>query len=279
MNHRSSVLAAAVLAALTACRSTVDVPPVRPFGYLDVNTVSTQSGGYQVAAQGLFTKARIAGVIGSQDLSERCSQPSKIITGPAATDQPVAPGTVTMTLHGPVDTTTRTVSLRQNTIQTGTTTSAEQWVNDVRPSIKPGSDTVIYAATGVPGGFPPFAVRAPTVATFVPQPVADSVTGTGIRVQWTPSPTTASAMQISLQYADTAAQTSGIPNMEIVCVARDDGDFSINRTFLDQWEEAGVDSLHRGRQVLFSRFLTTTRQVADGLVTVVVRRDTLVVKP
>lgn len=279
MNHRSSVIAAAALAALTACQSTVDVPPARPFAFLDVNTVRNTSSptGYVAVAQGIFTSARIAGIIGSADLTERCVSPAPIGTGLAYTDNPLDPGAVTMTLHGPVDTTTRTVTLKHNFLQSG-----DNWINDTYPQITPGSDSVTYTAAGVAGAFPPFTIRAATVAPFTAQSVDDSVTGSGIRVQWTPSPNPNTAMQISLQYHDSSTSTTGsVPNAEIVCIARDDGDFQINRIYLDEWQLAGTDSLQRARQVVFSRFLTTTgtSTSGDGIITVVVRRDTLIAKP
>ncbi|HEX2780229.1 MAG TPA: hypothetical protein VHM30_12070 [Gemmatimonadaceae bacterium] len=276
MNLRSSIAAAAAVAVLSACASTVDVPPVRPFAFLDVNTVSAagSSSGYIAQAQGIFTKARIAGIIGSNDLAESCSPPAKIGSIVAVTDVPVEPGTVTMTLHGNVDTTTRTVTLRHQVLTIG-----DNWVNDQFPAMRPGTDTVIYKATGVAGAFPPFTVRAPTVAPYTAQSVDDSVTGPGIRVQWTASPNTASAMQIALQYADTSSTSpSTIPTREIVCIARDDGDFSINRSFVDEWQAAGVDSLNYRRQIVFSRFLTTSSTVNDAILAIVVRRDTLIVK-
>ncbi|NUQ20815.1 MAG: hypothetical protein HOQ09_07625 [Gemmatimonadaceae bacterium] len=275
MNHRSSVAMAAALVALTACASTVDVPPLRPFAFLDLNTLtaSARPSGFVAKGTALFTQARITGVIGSGSLPEGCQQPAKIVPLSVRTTSPFEPGSVTLSLHGNVDTTTRTVPL----LEKQTTQGEAYWTNDSLPNFAPGSDTVTFKAAGNPGGFPPFSVRAATVQTFTPQPVDDSVTGTGIRVQWTPSPNPSTAMQISLQYTDSAS-TTGYPNMEIVCIARDDGDFTINRTFLEPWERAGVDSLHVHRGVAFSRFLTTTSQVGDGFVTVVVRRDTTIVK-
>lgn len=276
MNLRSSVIAAAALATLTACTNTVDVPPARPFAFIDVNEVPTDSTAtsYVAIAQSIFTKARISGVIGSTNLAEGCAPPDTIVSGLATTDTPFDPGTVTLGLHGSVDTTTRTVPLEMHTFVTGVT-----WLNSVNPPLKPGTDTVIFSASGVAGGFPPFQLRAATVPTFTAQSVDDSVTGTGILAQWTPSPIGASAMQITLQYADSNAKSASIPNREVVCIARDDGSFSINRTFLDAWEEAGVDSLHRARQVIYSRFLTTSGTVSDAIITAVVRRDTTIVKP
>lgn len=275
MNHRSSVAVAAALVALTACTSTVDVPPLRPFGFLDLNTltVSGRPSGFVAQGTAIFTQARITGVIGSGSLAEGCQQPTKIVPLSVRTTTPFQPGDVSITLHGNVDTTTRVVPLLQKVTAEG----AHSWINDSLPNFSPGSDTVTFKATGVAGGFPPFSIRAPTVAPYTPQPVDDSVTGTGIRVQWTPSPNPSTAMQIALQYTDSAS-TTGYPNVEIICVARDDGDFTINRTFVGPWEQAGVDSLHVHRGVAFTRFLTTTSQVGDGFVTVVVRRDTTIVK-
>ena len=281
MNHRSSVFAAAALAALTACTSTVDVPPNRPFAFLDANIVDAPGSPTQLAmkAQGLFTQARITGVIGSDMITERCGFPENIPTSLAYTTQPLDPGVVSLKLHGSVDTTTRTVGLRrlEQTLDNGEI--ATGWVNDQLPVVSPVTDTVIYTATGVAGGFPPFTVRAPTPALFTPQMVDDSATGAGLHIQWTASPNSSTAMQIALQYANDSSKDKGtIANREIVCIARDDGDFSINRSYLNEWEAAGVDSAGYRRQIVFSRFLTTTGTIADAIVTVVVRRDTTLVK-
>jgi hypothetical protein len=274
MNHRTSILAAAALVALAACSSTIDVPAPRPFAFLDLNTLSaaSRSTGYVAKGTALFTQARITGIIGSADLQERCDQPTKIVPTLARTTTPFEPGTVTLSFHGPADPTTRTVPLLPKLTGEGDT----YWTNDSLPNMTPANDSVTFAATGAAGGFPAFSLRAPTVAPYTPQAVDDSVTGVGIRVQWTPSPNPASAMQISLQYDSTF--TSNFPNAEIVCIARDDGDFTINRVYLEPGLEAGVDSSNVHRQVAFSRFLTTTTQVGDAIVTVVVRRDTTLVK-
>lgn len=274
MNHRSSVVVAAALVALTACSTTVDVPPLRPFAFLDLNTItaSSRASGYVAQGTALFTQARITGVIGSADLPEGCSQAAPIRSSAARTSAPFDPGSASLRFHGNVDTTTRVVPMLRKVTAEGDS----YWANDSLPDLSPGTDTVTFGATGAAGGFPPFSLRAATVAPFTPQPVDDSVSGTGIRVQWTPSPNPASAMQISLQYD--SASAGNFPNAEIVCIARDDGDFTINRIYLSPWMEAGVDSLNVHRQVVFSRFLTTTGQVGDGIITVVVRRDTTAVK-
>lgn len=273
MNHRTSAIAAAALVALTACSSTIDVPPPRPFAFLDVNTLSapSRSTGFIARGTALFTQARITGVIGSADLPEGCDQPASIQTGQTATTSPFEPGSVSLSLKSDAIA-ARTVPLLPKVTSEGKT----YWVNDSLPNIDPGNDSATFAATGAAGGFPAFSIKAATVAPYTPQAVDDSVTGTGIRVQWTPSPNPRSAMQISLQYDSTF--TSNFPNAEIVCIARDDGDFTISRVYLERWQEAGVDSLNVHRQVAFSRFLTTTGAVGDAIVTVVARRDTVIIK-
>ena len=174
MNHRSSVFAAAALAALTACTSTVDVPPNRPFAFLDANIVDAPGSPTQLAmkAQGLFTQARITGVIGSDMITERCGFPENIPTSLAYTTQPLDPGVVPHKLPGRVPTTTRTVGLRrlEQTLDNGEI--ATGWVNDQLPVVSPVTDTVIYTATGVAGGFPPFTGRAPTPPRGAPPMVA-----------------------------------------------------------------------------------------------------------
>lgn len=274
MNHRTSAFAAAALVALTACSSTVDVPPPRPFAFLDLNEISAsnRSTGWVARGTALFTQARITGVIGSADLPEGCDQPANISTGQTATNSPFDPGSVSLSLKSDANA-ARTVPLVTKVTSEGNT----YWINDSLPNVDPGNDTATFAATGAAGGFPAFSIKAATVAPYTPQAVDDSVTGTGIRVQWTPSPNPRTAMQISLQYADTGSKT-GFPNREIVCIARDDGDFTISRVFVEPWQEAGVDSLNVHRQVAFSRFLTTTASVGDAIVTVVARRDTTIIK-
>ncbi|HEX8850158.1 MAG TPA: hypothetical protein VF761_11555 [Gemmatimonadaceae bacterium] len=274
MNHRTSAIAAAALVALTACSSTIDVPPPRPFGFLDLNELSapSRSTGFVARGTALFTQARITGVIGSADLPEGCNQAAAIQTGQAATSSPFDPGSVSLSLKSDAIA-ARTVPLLSQVTSSGGT----YWTNDSLPNIDPGNDTATFAATGAAGGFPAFSLKAQTVAPFTPQPVDDSATGPGIRVQWTASPNQRSAMQISLQYTDSASKT-GYPNMEIVCIARDDGDFTISRVYLEPWEKAGVDSLNVHRGVAFSRFLTTTGGVGDAIVTVVARRDTTIIK-
>ena len=278
MNHRKFVVAGCLgLAAIAAaCTSTVGIGEARPFAFIDVRELPNGGpSGFGAYPSAIFIKDRVTGVVPSSALAESCQPPAAIpadngtgTSGAANLD----PGAVSMTLKGPVDTTTRTVTLSPTLSSDGlvryTTTSTTRLLT--------GSDSIRFTVQGQAGGFPPFNVNTASVAHFVAQPVDDSIVGLGIRVQWTGlaagSPT---RVQIALQYADS---TSTVPNLEVRCIAIDDGDYTIPRQYLTGWQDAGVDSAPRQRKAILSRFNTIGFNVADGIAAIVTRIDTTIVK-
>lgn len=279
MNHRSlAVVGALAATAFTAaCISSTGVSAPRPFSYIDVRELpASNSTGLAPYASAIFIKDRVTGVVPSNALGESCTGPVSITPDSGTNITPSSanldPGSVTMTVKGTVDTTTRTVPLTA----TGISNGLLQYSNQSAPPLTAGTDSIKVAVAGQAGGFPPFSITAPSVPRFVAQPVDDSITGQGIRVQWTgldvASPT---RMQISLQFSDGKSST---PNFETRCVAYDDGDFTIPRVYLTGWEDAGVDSLHIPHQAVLSRFVTVGVNVADGVAVIVNRIDTTIVK-
>jgi hypothetical protein len=279
MNHRSLVVVGALAATAftAACMSTTGVSAPRPFSYIDVHELpASNSTGLVPYASAIFIKDRVTGVVPSNALGESCSGPVAITStdgsGVPASSANLDPGSVMMTVKGTVDTTTRTVPLTA----TGISNGLLQYTNQTAPALTAGTDSIKVAAAGQAGGFPPFSITAASVPHFVAQPVDDSITGQGIRVQWTgldaASPT---RMQISLQFSDGKSST---PNFETRCVAYDDGDFTIPRSYLTGWEDAGVDSLKLAHQAVLSRFITVGANVADGIAVIVARIDTTIVK-
>jgi hypothetical protein len=65
--------------------------------------------------------------------------------------------------------------------------------------------------------------------------------------------------------------------MEVRCIAIDDGDYTIPRQYLTEWQGAGVDADSLPHQVVFSRFNTVGANIADGIAVIVTRTDTTVV--
>ena len=279
MNYRSLVVGGTVtaVALAAACTSTTGVGAPRPFSYIDVREMPAQNAtGLAPFATAIFVKDRVTGVVPSYALGEGCNQPAPLATDNGV-DVPLSgsnldPGAVTMTVKGAIDTTTRTVGLTPGGVSNG----LRQYGNATAPALTAGDDSISVAVAGAAGGFPAFSIRTSSVAHFVAQAVDDSIVGQGIRVQWTGLPsTTTTRMQIALQYA-TAGNTT--PNMEMRCVAYDDGDFTIPRLYLLEWEDAGVDSTHTPHQAVLSRFNTVGANVADGVAVIVTRIDTTIVK-
>lgn len=278
MNYRTLVIAGATTVAgiAVACTTSTGLSAPRPFAFIDVRerpaSTATGLGAY---ASAIFVKDRVTGVVPSSALGESCALPTPIAatsgtaTGAGAN---LDPGTVSMTLRGTVDNTTRTVPLTPTTVSG----SLLQYTNQTTPPLSAGTDSILFDVQGQAGGFPAFTVKTLSVPHFVAQPVDDSIVGLGIRVQWTPltaaSPT---RMQISLQYAD---PTSTQVNMEVRCIALDDGDFTIPRQYLTGWQDAGNDATPRAHQAVLSRFNTIGQIVADGIAAVVTRIDTTIVK-
>jgi hypothetical protein len=278
MNHRTLVtaggLALTVLA--TACLSTTDNTALHPFSFIDVRELpASNTTGLGAYASAIFTKDRVSGVVPSSALSENCNLAAPITTsdgGDPSSSTNLEPGSVSMSLHGTTDNTTRTVPLSPTTVSSG----LMHYTNSSSPALSAGTDSIAFSVAGQAGGFPPFTIRTLSVAPFVAQPVDDSVVGQGIRVQWTgPAVSTTSRMQISLQYT---SATGSQPDMEIRCIAIDDGDFTIPRQYLGEWQDAGVDANTKPRQVVMSRFNTIGANVADGIAAVVVRIDTTMIK-
>lgn len=276
MNHRKLVVAGgvALTAVAGACMSTVGIGDARPFAFIDVRELPNGSvlGAY---ASAIFIKDRVTGVVPSGALNESCQPAAPVVTDNGtggSTGANLDPGTVTMQLKGPVDTTTRTVPLMGSIGSNGLI----RYANSTAPALSAGSDSIRFIVQGQAGGFPPFNVNTISVPHFIAQAVDDSIVGQGIRVQWTgltaPSPT---RMQIVLQYADASSAT---PNLEVRCIANDDGDFTIARQFLDGWQDAGVDASPRPRRAVFSRFNTVGFNIADGIAAIVTRIDTTIVK-
>lgn len=279
MNYRSFVVAGtvAVAALSAACMSTTGVSAPRPFSYIDVRELKTgTTTGIAPYAAAVFIKDRVTGFVPSFALNEGCDQPTAIVTdsgsGTFISNANLEPGNVSMVLKGSVDT-TRTVPLTMTGVTTG---GLAQYTNADRPALNAGDDSIRIDVTGQAGGFPAFSLTTPSVPNFVAQPVDDSISGQGIRVQWTGLPAgTPTRMQISLQYSDGKSAT---PNFETRCVAYDDGDFTVPRQYVSGWEDAGVDSLGIAHQVVLSRFNTVGANVADGIAVLVARIDTTIVK-
>lgn len=279
MNYRSSVVGGAVaaVALAAACTSTTSIGDPRPFSYIDVRELPAQNAtGLAPYASAIFIKDRVTGVVPSYALNEGCTQPVPI-SGDAGTDIPLSganldPGAVKMSLKGTTDPSVREVALTPGGVSNGLL----QYSNATAPVLQAGDDSITVSAAGAAGGFPAFSIKTSSVPHFVAQPVDDSIVGQGIRVQWTGLPsTTTTRMQISLQYATTGNSS---PNMEMRCVALDDGDFTIPRLYLTEWQDAGVDASHTPHQAVLSRFNTVGANVADGVAVIVTRIDTTIVK-
>ncbi|HWE44129.1 MAG TPA: hypothetical protein VG432_16630 [Gemmatimonadaceae bacterium] len=279
MNYRSSVAGGAVaaVALAAACTSTTSIGDPRPFSYIDVRELPAGNAtGLAPYASAIFVKDRVTGVVPSYALNEGCTQPMPLVTGDGS-GVPVSganldPGSVKMSLKGSIDPSVREVALTPSGVSNGLL----QYSNATGPVLQAGDDSITVAVAGAAGGFPAFTIRTSSVPHFVAQPVDDSIVGQGIRVQWTGLPaTTTTRMQISLQYATTGNSS---PNMEMRCVALDDGDFTIPRLYLSEWENAGVDASTTPHQAVLSRFNTVGANVADGLAVIVTRIDTTIVK-
>jgi len=278
MNHRTLVIAGLLAAAgIAACTSSTGLPAPRPFTFIDVREIPvSNSTGLAAVASAVFVNDRVTGVVPSSALSESCSPAAPIAsssstgTGGAAN---LDPGAVSMTLRGSVDSTTRTVPLTPTTLTNGVL----KYANQSSPPLSAGSDSILFTVSGQAGGFPAFTIATPSLPHFIAQPVDDSIVGLGIRVQWTPlSAASPTRMQISLQYAEAP---SSVINMEVRCIALDDGDYTIPRQYLSGWQDAGVDATPRPHQAVLSRFSTIGRAVsADGIAALVTRIDTTIVK-
>ena len=278
MNYRSSVVGGAVaaVALVAACTSTTSIGDPRPFSYIDVRELPAENAtGLAPYASAIFIKDRVTGVVPSYALNEGCTQPMQLAG--AGTDIPLSganldPGAVKMSLKGTTDPSVREVDLAPAGVSNGLL----QYSNATAPVLQAGDDSVTVTAAGAAGGFPPFSIKTSSVPHFVAQPVDDSIVGQGIRVQWTGLPsTTTTRMQISLQYATTGNSS---PNMEMRCVALDDGDFTIPRLYLTEWQDAGLDASNTPHQAVLSRFNTVGANVADGFAVIVTRIDTTIVK-
>lgn len=279
MNYGSSVVGGTIAAALlvAACTSTAGIGEPRPFSYVDVRELPAQnSTGLAPYASAVFIRDRVTGVVPSSALNEGCQTAVPIVpnggSGGTVSGANLDPGAVTMSLKGVIDPSVRSVGLQPSSVTNGLL----QYSNSTAPVLHAGDDSVTVSAAGAAAGFPAFSIKTSTVPHFVAQPVDDSIVGQGIRVQWTAAaPASTTRMQISLQYTK---GTGGTPDTEMRCIAIDDGDFTIPRQYLQEWEDAGLDSSTKPHQAVLSRFNTVGVNVADGFAVIVTRIDTTIVK-
>jgi hypothetical protein len=217
------------------------------------------STGYVAKASAYFFAERGFNYSDSRAPSNACSGPQPLVltgTGPSQWLNPGSP--VQFTLKGP-GAAPRTVQLLQGTPDADPNT----YTNVSEPTLYPGSDSSTITVPGAAGGFPAIEVSGKTVEDFTFDPVADSGAASGgLAIHWSPSTNSNSAMEIDLVY-QTDAQATGL-NAQVACTVVDDGDFSVPRSFLLQWERAGEDDDPLPREVRFTRYLTSVTTAGDA---------------
>ena len=282
MKHRL-VLSAAGAIVLAACKTSTDLPPSRPFALLSVEPVrdASRPSGFSAQAFGTFLNERITGVVTSENPGDACSLPSSSTVSGSRVPNYLRPGSpLEFRLQGTAsspDPSTRTVPMTEH--RSGQNFELVQWRNDSLPTFYPGTDTALFTSPGVAGGFPAFTIKDKSVSPFTAQRIADSVSSGGIVASWTaaPSAETGTSMQILLRYMSTPSATT--LDRQVLCVARDDGTFTIPALYLDEWQAAGEDNSGRQREVSYTRYKTRQANIGDAIVVMLTTYDTTITLP
>lgn len=281
---RSRSLSAAALAVvLAACNTTTDLPASRPFALLNAEPVrdGSRPSGYSAQAFASFINERITGVVTSENPADGCALPTSSVIAAGRLPNYIQPGNpLQLRLQGATgsaDPSTRTVVMTEHLI--GENLNMKQWQNDSLPTFYPGTDTVIFTSPGVAGGFPAFTIKDKSVTPFTAQPIADSATGGGIVANWTAAPAAemGTTMQILLRYMATSNSSS--LDRQVLCVAKDDGTFSIPALYLDEWQRAGEDGSGRQKAVSYTRFKTKQANIGDAIAVMLTTYDTTITLP
>lgn len=268
---------------LAACNTTTDLPASRPFALLNAEPVrdGSRPSGYAVQAFGSFINERITGVVTSENPADGCSLPAPAVVAGGRLPNYIQPGNPLQLrvqgAAGSADPSTRTVPMTEHLV--GQSLNQKQWQNDSLPTYYPGTDTVIFTSPGVAGGFPAFTLKDKSVPPFTAQRIADSVTSGGIVANWTAAPASelGTSMQILLRYMATSNST--VLDRQVLCVAKDDGTFSIPALYLDEWQQAGEDGSGRQRAVSYTRYKTKQANIGDAIAVMLTTYDTTITLP
>jgi hypothetical protein len=271
------------VAALAACNTSTDLPPSRPFALFNLEPMrdAARPSGYTARAFASFINERVTGVISSENPGDVCSLPSGSAIIGGRLPNYINPGQpLQLRLQGAAgsaDPSTRTVPLTEQRL--GEQLNIVQWQNDSLPTYYPGSDTVIFTSPGVAGGFPAFTIKDKGVSPFTAQRVADSASSGGITAAWTAAPAgeAGTTMQILLRYQSTPAAST--LDRQVVCVARDDGTFTIPGLYLEEWHTAGEDNSNRQKEVAYTRFKTRQANIGDAIAVMLTTYDTTIAVP
>ena len=268
---------------LAACNTTTDLPASRPFALLNAEPVrdGSRPSGYSVQAFGSFINERVTGVVTSDNPADGCTLPTSSIIAVGRLPNYIQPGNPLQLrvqgATGSADPSTRTVPMTEHLV--GENLNQKQWQNDSLPTYYPGSDTVIFTSPGVAGGFPAFTVKDKSVTPFTAQAIADSATNGGIVANWTAPPAAelGTSMQILLRYYASSNSTS--LDRQVLCVAKDDGTFSIPALYVDEWQQAGEDGSGRQRAVSYTRYKTKQANIGDAIAVMLTTYDTTITLP
>lgn len=111
----------------------------------------------------------------------------------------------------------------------------------------------------VPGdlGFPAGVIRVRTAEAFEMADVAVPAVNDPLTVTWTPAPLAGSVMRYSLRYA--SERSIGDLDEQLVCIFEDDGEGTIDASFLQGW----VNATGGQRQVVATRIRSANAELSE----------------
>lgn len=95
-------------------------------------------------------------------------------------------------------------------------------------------DSATFTIVGDSTAFPAFVVSVKTAEPFTISAFSVPAAGLNLPVTWSPAATGA-AMYLSLRFNDGTSTTPTVPNAQIFCALRDDGEHAIPNAVITQW--------------------------------------------
>lgn len=244
---RSLFVAAAVLVALAACKSSFgDIPKSIPLGVVTVATQDAPAGVHSTSPAAYFVDAVNVSIPNSATSADTCAQiafPGLISTAPLSQ---IDAGT-------PVMVTTVTNTTPDTALMTAQPADVNGYVFYRLPAgdsirIKPGSTSRVIIP-GTANGFDAFNTTFVNADSLKIQPIDATTDSTGdLTITWNRQVGPTASVVVQLEFSTSG---SGLANSQIFCQFTDNGSHAVEARLANLWRNGGAKHVHA------YRFLTT----------------------
>jgi hypothetical protein len=244
---RSLFVAAAVLVALAACKSSFgDIPTSIPLGVVTVSMQDAPAGVHSTSPAAYFVDAVNVSIPNSATSADTCAQlafPGLVNTAPLSQ---IDAGT-------PVMITTVTNTTPDTALMTPQAADANGYVFYRLPAgdsiqIKPGSVSHL-TIPGASNGFDAFSTNFTNADSLKIQPIDATPDSTGdLTITWNPQVGPTASVVLQLEFSTTG---SGLANSQIFCQFTDNGSHAVEARLANLWRNGSAKHVHA------YRFLTT----------------------